>query len=199
MADMDMGTVFLDRDGVINRMRPGDYVKSWDEFEFLPGARRAIARLTAAGYRLIVVTNQACVGKEIVSWVTVQEIHARMMEEIARGGGRIEAVLCCPHRADAGCGCRKPAPGLLLRAREEYGVDLTRAVLVGDSVTDVQAAAAVDVPAVMVLSGHGRVADPDGTALPYWPALDLGHAARLILDGAIAARMVEKEAAVVRS
>lgn len=198
MADMDMGTVFLDRDGVINRMRPGDYVKRWDEFEFLPGARRAIARLTAAGYRLIVVTNQACVGKEIVSWATVQEIHARMIEEIARAGGWIEAVLCCPHRADAGCGCRKPAPGLLTRAREEYGVDLTRAVLVGDSVTDVQTAAAVDVPAIMVLSGHGRMADLESVSVPCRPALDLGHAARLILDGELAVREVKKAAAAVR-
>lgn len=194
----DLGTVFLDRDGVINRMRPGDYVKSWDEFQFLPGAREATARLTAAGYRLIVITNQACVGKEIVSWATVQEIHARMIEEIARAGGWIEAVLCCPHLANAGCVCRKPAPGLLTRAHEEYGVDLTRAVLVGDSVTDVQAAAAVDMPAIMVLSGHGRMADLERMSLSCRPALDLGHAAQLILDGEMAVREVKTSAVAVR-
>ena len=102
-----MQTIFLDRDGVINRNRPrGDYVKSWEEFQFLPGACSAIARLTKAGFRLLVVTNQACVGKGIVSWVMMQELHARMMQEIARGGGQIEAVLCCPHLADVGCDCR---------------------------------------------------------------------------------------------
>lgn len=194
----DMGTVFLDRDGVINRNRPGDYVKSWDEFQFLPGARQAIARLTTAGYRLIVVTNQACVGKEIVSWAAMQEIHARMLEEIARAGGWIEAVLCCPHLANAGCGCRKPAPGLLTRAHEEYGIDLTRAVLVGDSVTDVQAAAAVDMPAIMVLSGHGRMADLESRSLSCRPALDLGHAAQLILDGEMVMREVKTSAVAVR-
>src|SRR5437763_917981 len=109
-----MQTVFLDRDGVINRNRPqGDYVKSWEEFQFLTGALGAISRLTKAGFRLLVITNQACVGKGIVSWDTVQQIHELMVQEIARAGGRIEAVLCCPHLAAAGCGCRKPAAGLL--------------------------------------------------------------------------------------
>src|SRR5438067_329711 len=105
-----MQTIFLDRDGVINRNRArGDYVKSWEEFQFLPGTLDAITRLTKSGFRLLVITNQACVGKGIVPWGTVQDIHARMMQEIAQAGGRIEAVLCCPHLLDAGCDCRKPA------------------------------------------------------------------------------------------
>jgi D-glycero-D-manno-heptose 1,7-bisphosphate phosphatase len=179
-----MQTIFLDRDGVINQNRlQGDYVKSWEEFQFLPGARDAIAQLTKAGFRLLVVTNQACVGKGVVSWATVQEIHARMMQEIAHAGGQIEAVLCCPHLADAGCGCRKPAPGLLRRAYEEYRVDLRQAVLVGDSVKDVQTAAAAGMPAIMVLSGLGRITDIENTSLSCRFALDLGHATRLILNG----------------
>ncbi len=182
----NIATIFLDRDGVINRNLPqGDYVKSWEEFQFLPGARRAIAWLTKAGFRLLVVTNQACVGKGIVSWEIVQEIHIRMMQEIALAGGRIEAVLCCTHLADAGCDCRKPAPGLLRRAHEEYGVDLKQAVLVGDSAKDVQAAAAVEMPAIMVLSGLGRITDLESTSLPCRLALDLVHAAQLILNGEV--------------
>lgn len=182
----NIATIFLDRDGVINRNLPqGDYVKSWEEFQFLPGARRAIAWLTKAGFRLLVVTNQACVGKGIVSWEMVQEIHIRMMQEIALAGGRIEAVLCCTHLADAGCDCRKPAPGLLRRAHEEYGVDLKQAVLVGDSAKDVQAAAAVEMPAIMVLSGLGRITDLESTSLPCRLALDLVHAAQLILNGEV--------------
>lgn len=181
-----MHTIFLDRDGVINRNRAqGDYVKSWEEFQFLPGALAAIARLTGAGFRLLVVTNQACVGKGIVSWATLHEIHARMMQEVRRAGGRLEAVLCCPHLEEARCGCRKPAPGLLLRAQAEYRVDLGRAIVVGDSARDVQAGAAVGVPAVMVLSGVGRLADLGGEPLPCRVADDLAHAARLILDGEI--------------
>src|SRR5205814_9188599 len=116
----------------------------------------AIDRLTKAGFRLLVITNQACVGKGIVSWDTVQLIHELMVQEIARAGGRIEAVLCCPHLAGAGCDCRKPAPGLLKHAQEEYKVDLRQAILVGDSVKDVQTATAVGMPAIMVLSGLGR-------------------------------------------
>src|SRR6266571_4881246 len=162
-----MQTIFLDRDGVINRNRPrGEYVKSWEEFQFLPGARDAIARLTKAGFRLLVVTNQACVGKGIVSWLTVQEIHARMMQEVARAGGQIEAVLCCPHMEDSGCDCRKTAPGLIRRAQEEYQVDLRRAIMVGDSAKDVQAATAIGMPAIMVLSGLGRIADLGSSSLP---------------------------------
>ena len=179
-------TIFLDRDGVINRNRArGDYVKTWEEFEFLPGALEAITRLTRAGFRLLVVTNQACISKGMVSSATVHEIHTRMMQEIARAGGHLEAVLCCPHREDAGCGCRKPAPGLLRRAHEEYRVDLAQALLVGDSPKDVQTAAAIGIPAIMVLSGLGGVADLVGEPLPWLVANDLAHAAQLILDGAI--------------
>jgi D-glycero-D-manno-heptose 1,7-bisphosphate phosphatase len=181
-----MQTIFLDRDGVINRNRArGDYVKSWEEFQFLPGACDAIARLTKAGFRLLVITNQACIAQGIVSWATVQEIHAQMMQEIALVGGQIEAVLCCPHLADAGCDCRKPAPGLLRRAHEEYRVDLRQAILVGDSVKDVQTAAAVGMPAIMVLSGLGRTADLGSASPPCRLALDLAHAARLILNGEV--------------
>lgn len=182
-----MQTIFLDRDGVINRNRPrGDYVKSWEEFEFLPGALGAIARLTQEGFRLLVITNQACVGKGIVSWATVQEIHARMVKEIAHAGGQIEEVLCCPHLENAACGCRKPAPGLLRRATEEYRVDLKQAILVGDSVKDVQtAAAAAGIPAIMVLSGLGRITDFTNASLLCQLAFDLAHAARLILNGEV--------------
>ena len=179
-----MRTIFLDRDGVINRNRPpGDYVKSWQEFEFLPGACDAIVLLTRARFRLLVVTNQACIGKGIVSWATLQDIHAQMIQEIARAGGHVEAVLCCPHLEEAGCDCRKPAPGLLLLAREEYRVNLGQAILIGDSMRDVQVAASIGMPAIMVLSGIGRVSDFGGVSPPCLVADDLAQAARLILNG----------------
>lgn len=181
-----MQTIFLDRDGVINRNSiPGDYVKTWDEFQFLPGALTAIALLTKAGFRLLVITNQACVSKGIVSWATVRDIHARMMQEVDRAGGHLEAVLCCPHIEGSGCGCRKPAPGLIRRAEAEYRVDLERAILVGDSVRDVQTGAAVGVPTIMVLSGIGRVADLVSEPRPCRVADDLAHAAQLILGGEV--------------
>lgn len=178
-----MLTIFLDRDGVINRNRPGgDYVKSWEEFQFLPGARGAIARLTQAGCRLLVITNQACIGKGIVSQESVQKIHDMMLLEIARSGGRIEEVFCCPHVPDDGCHCRKPSPGLLKRAQEEYQVDLGQAILIGDSVRDVLTAAAVKMPAIMVLSGLGRISDLESVSAPCRLSLNLAHAAQLILN-----------------
>lgn len=178
-----MATIFLDRDGVINRNR-ADYVKSWDEFEFLPGSRHAIAALTRAGHRIFVVTNQACVGKGLVSATAVEQIHRRMIRAIGLAGGRVEAILWCPHRADEGCGCRKPAPGLLLQAREIYGVSLSQAIVVGDSVSDLRAATAVGVPAILVLSGlgwHTAIGSAHEPVPRCRLALNLAHATRLIL------------------
>src|SRR5215831_13737589 len=104
-----MSTIFLDRDGVINENR-ADYVKSWQEFRFLPGSKEAIARLTHAGHRIIVCTNQACIARRIVAVETVEEIHRRMTAEIAQVGGMVRKVYYCPHGKDEGCFCRKPQP-----------------------------------------------------------------------------------------
>jgi len=179
-----VSTVFLDRDGVINHNRAG-YVTCWSEFRFLPGARGAIARLSRAGYRVIVITNQACVGKGLASLEGIDELHRRMVHAVGLAGGRIDAVLCCPHRSDDGCDCRKPAPGLFLRARDLYQVDLGQAVFVGDSATDVRAAEAAGMPAVLVLSGLGwRTAlslTAEGSSRCQL-ALNLTHAAKIILE-----------------
>jgi D-glycero-D-manno-heptose 1,7-bisphosphate phosphatase len=177
-----MFTVFLDRDGVINRNR-ADYVKDWNEFHFLPGARRAIAHLTQEGYRIFIITNQACVGKGLLSRPTLEAMHRRMQREIKGAGGHIEAVLYCPHRSDEGCDCRKPEPGLLVRAQNEYGVDLRQAVLVGDSLTDMAAAAAAEVPGILVFSGlgwHAALHAPRVAPFGWQPALNLAHAVAII-------------------
>lgn len=184
-------TVFLDRDGVINRNR-NDYVKSWAEFRFLPGACRAIAALTEAGYRVFVVSNQACVGRGISTLGAIEDIHQRMRAHIARAGGKIEAVLWCPHHPNDGCACRKPAPGLLLRARDDYRVDLAHAVFIGDSLCDMQTASAVGIPAILVLSGLGRATawklGPSGVS-HVRIAINLSHAAQLLLtDQALSPR-----------
>ena len=180
-----MSTIFVDRDGVINENR-SDYVKNWDEFRFLAGSKEAIARLTRAGHRIIVCTNQAGIARGIISVETVEEIHLRMMAEIAQAGGKIERVYYCPHAKDAGCFCRKPRPGMLLRARDELEIDMNDAVLIGDSITDVRAALAAGIPAVLVLTGLGREQfsehshETDG---PFHIAMSLKHAAdSLILN-----------------
>ncbi len=147
--------VFLDRDGVINENR-ADYVKDWAEFRFLPGSLEAIARLSRAGVKVFVITNQAIVNRGVVSCDTVDAINLRMMAEIQRWGGRVEAVAYCPHRAEEHCHCRKPEPGLLLGLARDYGLDLKDAAVVGDALTDVEAGLAVECRAILVMTGRGR-------------------------------------------
>jgi D-glycero-D-manno-heptose 1,7-bisphosphate phosphatase len=130
--------VFLDRDGVLNeRAAPHEYVRSWSEFRWLPGAPEAVAELAAAGFVPIVVSNQRGVARGLVSWEALAEIEAGMQRALAERGVRVEAWYYCPHDTVDGCDCRKPAPGLLLRAAEEWDVDTAASVMIGDSETDV--------------------------------------------------------------
>jgi D-glycero-D-manno-heptose 1,7-bisphosphate phosphatase len=147
--------VFIDRDGVINENR-ADHVKCWSEFQFLPGAVEAIARLTRAGMRVFVVTNQAIVNRGMASRSMVDAVNTAMIGEIGRGGGHIEAVAYCPHRPEEGCGCRKPEPGLLLNLASHFGVDLRRSTIVGDALSDLAAGRAVGSQTILVLTGRGR-------------------------------------------
>jgi histidinol-phosphate phosphatase family protein len=178
-------TIFLDRDGVINENRP-DYVKSWSEFRFLPGSLEAIAQLTRAGHRIVVCTNQAGVARGSLSAKTVDEIHRRMLTQVVDAGGRIEKIYYCPHSKDEHCVCRKPRPGMLLRARQELNLDLTNAVFVGDSITDIRAGLAAGVQAILVLTGLGveqlrnHYHEASG---PFFVAMNLYHAAEGVLKG----------------
>ena len=152
--------LFLDRDGVINRARQ-DYVKSWEEFQFLSGATEALRILTAKSYRLVIVTNQAAVGRGIMPMLTLDKIHQRMVEVLAGSGVKIQAVLTCPHHPDQHCDCRKPEPGLFFQARDRMGVDLSQSYFVGDSISDLQAAhAAGCARAFLVLTGYGSESRP---------------------------------------
>ncbi len=146
--------IFLDRDGVINRNR-ANHVKSWAEFEFLPGVLRAIESLSHLGWPLVVISNQAVIGRGLVSYHTVEEIHHRMVVIVERAGGRIDEVLYCPHRPEEMCICRKPNPGMLLRAAQELNLNLTSSFVVGDALTDIDAARSVGAQPVLVKTGRG--------------------------------------------
>ena len=174
--------VLLDRDGVINRNRT-DYVKSWDEFEFLPGSLEALRMLAEQGTRVIVVTNQSVVGRGIIPQDELDRIHARMTREVEAHGGRIDAILCCSHSPDDGCLCRKPRPGLLLEAMDRFQLDPNLCYVVGDSLNDLMAARAAGLPFVMVLTGRGResLSHPLCGCPPSWVASDLRAAAGWIL------------------
>lgn len=150
-----VAAIFIDRDGVINRNRD-DYVKSWEEFEFIPGVVEALARLAERGHSVFVVTNQSIIGRGIVGRQTVDEIHERMMEEIEKRGGRIEAVMVCPHQPRDGCSCRKPMPKLFVEVGRRWGINLEDAYLVGDFSTDLEAARAVGCTPILVRTGRGQ-------------------------------------------
>lgn len=147
--------VFVDRDGVICRNRD-DYVKSWEEFAFLRGALKALSRLARLELPIIVVTNQSIINRRMVPVDVVGDIHTRMVRVVEAAGGRIDRVMYCPHRPDEGCACRKPEPGLLMAAAEEFGLDLSQSYLIGDAETDMQAGRAVGCHRYLVLTGRGQ-------------------------------------------
>ncbi len=130
--------VFLDRDGVINVNRD-DYVKSWDEFEFIAGAKEAIRLLNDNNYWVIIITNQSPIGRGIFSHERLREIHELMLKKLADAGAHIDAIYYCPHSPDDHCECRKPKPGLLFQAADELGIDLQSSWFIGDSEGDFQA------------------------------------------------------------
>jgi histidinol-phosphate phosphatase family protein len=132
--------VFLDRDGVINRRPPeGQYITRWEDMEFLPGVAEAISLLNSAGFRVIVVSNQRCVAKGLITPHELDAMHQRMSDELAAAGAIIEEIYYCPHEEQPPCGCRKPAPGMLLKAASEHHIDLTGSWMIGDSDKDVRA------------------------------------------------------------
>jgi D-glycero-D-manno-heptose 1,7-bisphosphate phosphatase len=137
-----MKLVILDRDGTINEDRD-DYVKSADEWVPLPGALEAIARLNHAGWHTVVASNQSGLARGLFDMAALNGIHLRMNRELAEVGGRVDAVFFCPHGPDDGCRCRKPLPGLFETIGERYGIDLAETHLVGDTLRDLQAGAAV--------------------------------------------------------
>jgi D-glycero-D-manno-heptose 1,7-bisphosphate phosphatase len=176
--------IFLDRDGVINKERP-DYVKSWHEFEFLPRSLEALRLLAIDGYRVIVITNQSIISRKISTKAKLEKIHEKMTGAVAVHGGSIEAVYYCPHLPGNGCNCRKPEPGLIYRAQADYGLDLSKTCMVGDSLKDIQCARRAGCgKIILVRTGQGeeteRLCQEAGTA-PDCVADDLMAAVQWLL------------------
>ena len=130
--------VLLDRDGVINASPAGRYVTSWEEFHFLPGALPALRRLKNAGKTVLIVSNQAGVGRGILSRTKLDQITRKMLQAIRAAGGIVQTVYYCTHRPKAACACRKPKIGMLRKAAREHRLDLTRSFLVGDHEKDIE-------------------------------------------------------------
>jgi histidinol-phosphate phosphatase family protein len=132
-------TLFLDRDGVINRRLVDDYVKSWDEFEFLDGVLDATKIFAETFGRIVVVTNQRGIGKGLMAEDTLNNIHQKMKDEIARAGGKIDRVYYCPALKSSGNFCRKPQIGMGLKARKDFPeINFKKSIIAGDSKSDMQ-------------------------------------------------------------
>jgi len=184
MVETGIGhTVFLDRDGVINRDSP-DYITAWEQFVFLPGSLKAICRLTAAGLVVMVITNQSAVGRGMMNTATLEAIHQNLRQAVEAQGGRIEAVFYCPHHPNGGCACRKPKPGLILQAQRKYRLDLATATMIGDSARDIECGIRSGCGrTILVQSGlHDARAQLDAQGLrPDWVATDLAVAVDWLL------------------
>jgi len=150
-----MKLVILDRDGTINH-DSDQYIKSPAEWKPIKGSLEAIARLTQAGWRVVVATNQSGIGRGLFDMATLNAIHDTMHRAVHQAGGRIDAIFFCPHAGDANCECRKPKPGMLLEIARRMNVQLDGVPMVGDSLRDLQAAAAAGARPVLVLTGKGR-------------------------------------------
>jgi D-glycero-D-manno-heptose 1,7-bisphosphate phosphatase len=163
-----MKLIILDRDGVINE-DSDQYIKSPDEWRPIPGSLEAIARLNQWGYRVVVVTNQSGVGQGLYEMDTLNAIHDKMVKAAAQVGGRIDAIFFCPHTNDDKCNCRKPQPGLLQEVARRYNADLAGVPAIGDSLRDLQAAAAVGAQPILVLTGKGQKTRDDPALPPDTP------------------------------
>jgi D-glycero-D-manno-heptose 1,7-bisphosphate phosphatase len=182
-----MKLVILDRDGTINEDRD-DYVKSADEWVPLPGALEAIARLNHAGYHAVIASNQSGLGRGLFDMAALNAMHIKLNQQLARLGGRIDAVFFCPHAPDDLCECRKPLPGLFEQIAERYGMHLKGVPAVGDTQRDLQAGIAVGCEPHLVRTG--KAAALDEAQLEQWLALlpgttvhaDLGAFADFIIE-----------------
>jgi D-glycero-D-manno-heptose 1,7-bisphosphate phosphatase len=169
--------VILDRDGVIN-VDSDRFIKHPDEWQPIPGSLEAITLLNQAGFRVVVATNQSGVGRGLFDMVTLNAINQKMMDALERLGGRIEAVFFCPHAANAGCECRKPATGMFVEISQRYSIPLSQVPCIGDSLRDLEAARTAGAQPILVLTGKGAKTQaagdlPEGTRV----FRDLMHAA----------------------
>ena len=183
--------IFMDRDGTV--CEEVGYVNHVDRVRLLPRSAEAVRLANEAGFQTVVVTNQAGVARGYFDEDLVHEAHDALRRQLAEAGARLDGIYYCPHHPEVGapayrreCGCRKPLPGMLLRAREEMGIDLAASYVVGDTVKDLGVARGVGATAVLVLTGYGRGElehqSHAWTVQPDHVAEDLLDAVRWILD-----------------
>ena len=147
--------IVLDRDGVIN-YDSDDYVKSVDEWIPLPGSMEALAKLTQAGFKIAIATNQSGISRGYFTVATLAAMHQKMLTLATEAGAKIDYIAYCPHGPDDHCDCRKPLPGLIHQIEKALNVDAKGCYMVGDSLRDLQAGQAAGMKAALVLTGKGQ-------------------------------------------
>ncbi len=176
--------IILDRDGVINRDSK-DFVKSAEEWLPLPGSIEAIAKLSRAGFVLAVASNQSGLARGLFDLTALDEMHAKLQHLVEAAGGAIDYIAVCPHGPDDGCDCRKPKPGLLERIGRHLNMALDKALVIGDSLRDLQAGSAVGATPILVRTGNGRSTEAalSGALASTEVFDDLAAAADYLLEG----------------
>jgi len=150
-----MKLVILDRDGVIN-FDSDQFIKSPEEWKPIPGSLEAITRLNQAGFRVVLATNQSGIGRGLFDMATLNAIHDKMHRALSQLGGRVDALFYCPHAADSKCECRKPSPGMMEEIARRFNTSLAGVPSIGDSLRDLEAAAAVGAQPILVRTGKGE-------------------------------------------
>ncbi|MDR2142715.1 MAG: D-glycero-beta-D-manno-heptose 1,7-bisphosphate 7-phosphatase [Deltaproteobacteria bacterium] len=181
--------VFLDRDGTLNEDR--GYVWAWDNWRWLPGVPAALLDLQRAGLSLVVVTNQAGVAKGLYAESELELLHQRVQADLKTQGVELARVYYCPHHPDFSpgppCQCRKPKPGLIFRAAQELGLDLSRSWLAGDKLSDLEAGRAAGLASLLVRTGYGS----------HWASQELPPGTLIFDDLPAAARHIIAQAGVM--
>ncbi|NMC12415.1 MAG: HAD family hydrolase [Chloroflexi bacterium] len=159
--------IFLDRDGVIieNRL---NYVLRWEDVDIFPQALQALARIRFCSYKIIIVTNQSAIGRGLITLEAAWEINNRLLCEVQKAGGRIDRIFMCPHTPDDHCSCRKPQPGLILKAARDLHLDLNHSIIIGDTLNDLAAGEAAGLQStILVQTGLGatQLALPEAKTL----------------------------------
>lgn len=183
-----MDAVFIDRDGVININLTGEYVKEWKEFKFLPGTLKSLRLLKKNKIMVIIISNQSGVAKGLMTERQLEKLSHNFLEVVRNYGGDIEAVYYCIHNSDENCECRKPKPGLLLKASKELGIDLKKTYMVGDYISDIEAGAAAGSKTILVKTGRGgeTISKRDEwTVEPDYIVSDLSEAVEIIIKSKI--------------
>ncbi len=152
--------IILGRDGVLNRYRE-DHVKEAQEWEPLPGALEAVARLNHAGWHAVVATNQAGIGRGLIDMASLNAVHQAMIRRLAEAGGRLDAVFFCPHTPEEQCDCRKPLPGMMQQIAQRYGIELAGVPMVCDNLRDLKAAVAAGCQPHLVRTGRAAALDEE--------------------------------------